>query len=139
MVDILNDDDFAKSDIATAPEITKGKEGLSEKKSEPIKSNVYAMPDDPQADARNARLLSSGLNSAAKSITGQDLRQEQIEAISELAMHGFNSLRSVGLSKGLYTSLLAAIVIIPAIPSLYKVFKKKGEKDGISSNSGVSA
>jgi hypothetical protein len=139
MADIFNDEDFGRADIALAPEITKGKDGAPELKSEAIKKVVSEMQDDPQADARNARLLSQGVNSAAKSLTGQDLRQEQIEAISELGLHAFGALRGVGLSKGLYTAILAGIVIIPAIPSIYKIFKKKGSENGISANSGVSA
>lgn len=139
MADLFNDEDFGRADIATAPEITKGKDAPKETTREAVKGPVSSIHDDPQADARNARLLSSGVNSAAKAITGQDLRQEQVEAISELALHGFNSLRAVGLSKGLYTAILAAIVVIPVVPSIYKIFKKKGENNGVSSNSGVPA
>lgn len=121
----LNDDDAALSDIAHAPEVSG--EGVDTPR-KPLNVRM-AQPDlpaeDKAADERNARLFVSGVSSVAEQFAGKPLLEDQVEALAELARMGLSALRAAAMPKPVYIGLLGLILVIPAIPPLFKLITAK--------------
>lgn len=127
MVEKLSDTDLAKETIASSPEITVQAEEISEDK--PLKDAKETVSEgfsEHEAE-RNARLLSQGCNSVYRSYSGADLKMDQVSAFEELGTEIFKSLNEFGVPKAVKLVLLTAIVSLPFVPSVIKIFK--GDKN----------
>lgn len=131
----FDDDASAKGKIATSPDITVDahemqKQPVKEPAGKPVQANidpVRAVPDDPETDARNTRLL----NKAVERLTGLD--DDTRSALNEFGNDLWPLLRACGMGPGLYAGIIGLLVGAPAAVSGFKVlasmFRKKGEEN----------
>lgn len=131
MSEKLIDEDLAKETIASSPEITvQDTAPITDEKA--LKDDKKAVIEgfSEQEAERNARLLSQGANSVYRAYSGGDMKADQMSAFEELGTEIFKSLNEFGVPKPVKLTLLTAIVALPFVPSIIKIFKKGDDSNG---------
>lgn len=130
----LDDDAAALQDIANSPDISPGETAIGGKKPLNLKAAGGNVAPDDGAAERNARIFTGNLGKAVKSVSGNELDRDQMEAATELAGMAFAGLMSLGLPRLVYGGMLTAIMILPFAPPLWKLVmastKKKEDQNG---------
>lgn len=136
----LDDNALALDDMANAPEVSGDaakikKEVVKEPVKEAPQSAVQPLrvvPDDPETDARNTRLLVKTIN------TIRPLDGDIKAAIEEFGQNLWPLLRMTGIGWRAYTIMVGGLLMAPMVPSSFRIIQallKKEEKSNDTGNS----
>lgn len=118
----LDDKTLAENDVINRPEISDGEAQAAAKKPAAQLAPVDAAAAS-EADERAARLLTSEFANAFKQATGEEVDANKAQALEELSALIFSGLRRLAYGGYIRSGIMAACLIAPFIPALWRLFK----------------
>lgn len=127
----LDDDELAKLDIVSRPEVTPGAADEAAKK--PGKKAVAEAaappaPEESERAERQSRIFARRIERYLKGLTGDKVTPDEAAEIAEVGGMIFRGLLRVPMGGVIGGAIVALCIAIPFMPRLFKITAKKPEE-----------